>query len=246
MTEARGLTVERSGAIALLTLNRPKAANALDSALHEALVEALQHASIDITVGAIVLSAAGERAFSAGADLREFSDSNADLTKRIRRKLLLRTLLAFVDADKPLVVAIRGKAIGAGAMLAFLGDVVVAGDGARFAFPEISLAMPSPMGISVVVARGGRLAAQRLVQLGEEIDANEAARLGLVDAVITPEGLLDCAIARATLLAAHAGPAYAANKRWMNRLLRSDIENAAAAAEDQQDATRAMGAPDAD
>jgi enoyl-CoA hydratase/carnithine racemase len=228
MSQETILLVEHEADVLRLTLNRPAAANALNSALHDALVAALAEAARNDRVEGVVLTAAGDRAFSAGADLKEFSNLDAGEAMLRRRELLLRTLLALLDFPKPLVCAIQAKAIGAGFMLALAADEVLAIDGASFGFPEIAFGLPSPMGAAMIAARSSRHAVQRLIQGGETIDAAEALALGLVDGIAERNTLAMKARARAS--AVLAGRAYSGNKQWINRDLRCQITEAALAA----------------
>lgn len=208
-----------------LTLDRPAAANALNEALHEALVSALDSAARDGT-RAVLLEAAGGRVFSGGADLREeFEGLSIDQAKRRRRALLLRTLAALAAFPKPLVAFVQGKAVGAGVMLAMLADELVMAPGASLAMPEAAIGMPSPLGLAVIEARGGRACAFRLVQKGEVIGTEEALRLGLVDAVA------EDARPHAARLAAIDPHAFAVNKAWMTTTLRAALPRAAEHAE---------------
>ena len=220
---ANGLRVETRVEVRVLVLDRPQAANALGSTLQHALTDALAEAAGDSAVAAVLLMAAGDRVFSAGADLKEFSERDAGEARTLRRELLRVTLLALIDFGKPLVAAVRGKAIGAGCMLAFLADEVHAADGATFWLPEIRLGMATPVGASIVAARGGRRAALSMALGGEAIDARAALGAGLIDAAHPAAELQEAALARARALAAHAGAAYAQNKRWINAALRDEI-----------------------
>jgi enoyl-CoA hydratase/carnithine racemase len=210
-----------------LTLDRPQAANALDSALHGALVAALERAGRDPAVRAVLLGAAGGRVFSAGADLREDLGAEAG---QIRRTLLLRSLLALLDCPRPVVTALRGKAVGAGVMLALLADEVVMEEGASFFMPEIGLGMPSPIGATIVAERGGRQAAHALVQAQRRLAAAEALHWRLADAVHADAELDAAAAARAAALGGLDPRAYAINKSWMNAPLREALGRAAACA----------------
>ena len=236
--DAPVLLSERTGEVLILVLNRPRAANALDSSLHEALVAQLEAADADADVRALVLGAVGERSFSAGADLKEFGRLERSEASRRRRALLLRTLIAVMDFGKPLVARVEGKALGAGCMLALLADEIVAGDEAQFGMPEILLGMPSPMGADVIAARAGSRLARRLVQGGQPIGAREAHRQGLIDEVTEAPALYRTSLERARALARLAGSAYAGNKRWMNRTLRASLAAAAAESERLQAAAR--------
>lgn len=215
-----------------LTLSRPRSANALDAATHGALLAELDRASSDSRVGAVVLRAAGERVFCAGADLKEFFDLDPAQAALERRNLLLRSLLALLDFPKPLLASVQAPAIGAGAMLTLACDEIIMADRAWLAFPEVTLRMPSPMGIALVAGRAHRRTAQMLVQHGRRINPSEAESAGLIDEVAAPDVLATRAFARAGECAQRAGHAYAVNKRWMNRELRRNLIDAARFASD--------------
>ena len=221
-----GLASERRGAVLRLVLDRPRSANALDAALQRALVEALGAANADPGIRAVVLAAAGDRVFSAGADLKEFSELDAVEAHALRRECLRATLLALATFDKPLVAVVRGKAIGAGCMLALLADEVHAATQASFSLPEIRIGMATPVGAVIVAARGGRRIAQHMTLTGEPVDAQAALAVGLVDAVHGADRLDEASMARAHALAALAGPSYAQNKHWINSGLCAEIARA--------------------
>ncbi len=224
------LRIERLDAGVLrLTLDRPQAANALSRAMQDALVAALASAATDDSVRAVLLAASGGRVFSAGADLREDLGLPLVEGKALRRALLMRSLFAVLDCPKPLITAVRGKAVGGGAMLALLADEAILATGASIGMPEIALGMPSPIGVSIIAARGGRGAAHRLMQANIPMDAEAALACGLVDAVA--DDVEAHALARAAALGALDPPTFAANKRWLNRALRLSLVEAAAEAE---------------
>jgi enoyl-CoA hydratase/carnithine racemase len=160
------------------------------------------------------------------------------------RVVLVETLLAALDFPKPLVAAIQAKALGAGCMLALVADEVIASDAAEFGLPEIRIGMPTPIGYAVVAPRAGHVAAQRLVQTGEPLDAASALATGLADEIVAPDRLRGRAVERAQALGAVAGPAWRANKAWINRATRAALEAAAAEAERLQEALAAAGKKD--
>lgn len=226
-----GLKTRREGEILVLTLDRPKAANALDEPTHDGIVAGLASAIADPGLRGVVLTAAGEKIFSAGADLKQFADLDPHLAGTRRRATLVRTCLAILDFPKPLVVAVQGKAIGAGFMLAALADEVVAAETAEFRMPEIALDMPSPLGFAILAARAGLPTARRLVQGGAPIDAEGAFILSLIDGIVPMDDLEASALARVGALAAQPAAAYAANKRWINREPRRAVVEATEEAE---------------
>lgn len=211
-----------------LSLDRPKAANALNEALHRELQSALEQAAADPQVKAIVLAAEGEKAFSAGADTREFTDLPKGRAELARRQLLLDTLQRVLDVPKPMLCAIGAPAIGAGAMLALCCDEIVMAESAWLQFPEIGFDLPSPMGLALLAHRGDRAIACELVQHGVRLDAAAALQRGLVDAVVARASLQDAVRTRAQARCAHAGAAYGANKAWLNRRVREELAQAAA------------------
>ncbi len=239
MSAATGLTSALQGEVLCLTLDRPRAANAPDSNLQCALVQALAGASAATAVGAVLLAAAGDRVFSAGADLKEFSELDAGAARSLRRELPRASLLALTGFDKPLVAVVRGKAIGAGCMLAFLADEVHAAVEASFSLPEIRLGSATPVGAAIVAARGGRRAALKMSLSGEPLDAPAACALGLVDALHPADQLIEAGMARARALAQWGGDACAQNKRWINASLCADIARAL----DESARLQATGSP---
>jgi enoyl-CoA hydratase len=213
--------------ICWLTISRPQAANALDAATQDALLAELGRASTDENIAAVVLRAAGERVFCAGADLKEFSELDPTQAALERRDLLLRTLIAMLDFPKPLVAAVHAPAVGAGAMLALACDEIVMADNAWLAFPEIALDLPTPMGAAMIACRTERRNVHMLVQHGHRLSAFDACSAGLIDDVVAPVDLASRCVTLARECAPRAGHAYAVNKRWMNRELRQNLIDAA-------------------
>ncbi len=201
------------GDVLVLTLNRPEKANAMNEAMQNALVEKLLNAGSK----AVVLAAAGERVFSAGADLKEFSELERGTAASKRRELLKRTLSTILDFPRPLVAAVRGKALGAGCFVALLADELVMADSAELGLPEIKHAIPTPVGYAIVAARAGMPVARRMVQDGESIG------VALADFVCDAESVREMALGRARTLAALPGDAYQANKRFINASMKAAL-----------------------
>lgn len=211
-----------------LTIARPQAANALDAATHEALVAAFKDAAQRPEVEAVVLAATGIKAYSAGADLREFAELSAGRAALRRRELLLQTLAALLAFGKPVVACVQAPAIGAGAMLALACDEIVMAEGAWMGFPEAKYGMPSPMGAALLARRANWPVLQRLLQAGERCVASDAWRAGLVDECVAVGALPARSQARASELAAIPSHAYGANKAWLNRGIVREMAEAAA------------------
>jgi enoyl-CoA hydratase/carnithine racemase len=210
-----------------LTLSRPKSANALDQSTHTALVQALERAARNPSVGAVVIAAAGERVFSAGADLKEFTELGQQRGSLKRRGLLLETLDALLDFPKPLLACVQAPAVGAGAMLALACDEIVIAESAWLSFPEVTFDLPSPMGITMLTRRAGQPTIHRIVQTGVRLGARDALAADLVDEVVAADILRATCAARALERATYTGHAYGVNKRWMNRGVRAELARAA-------------------
>lgn len=205
--------------VRVLTLNRPEKANAMNEAMQNALVEHLSGSK------AVVIAAAGAKIFSAGADLKEFSELDRGVAAKKRRELLKRTLNAVLDYPGPLVAAVQGKALGAGAMLALLADELVMADTAELGLPEIRHGIPTPVGYAIVAARGGMSVARRMVQDGESIGP------GLADFVTEFDSVREKSLERARSLAALPADAYRINKKYINAPLKAALAAAFAEAD---------------
>lgn len=208
------------GDVLVLTLNRPEKANAMNEAMHGALVQGLASGA-----GAVVIAGAGSRVFSAGADLKEFAELDRGAAAKKRRELLKRTLNAVLDFPAPLVAAVQGKALGAGAMLALLADELVMADTAELGLPEIRHGLPTPVGYAIVAARASMAVARRMVQDGEPVGP------ALADFVCEADAVQGTALARAATLAALPAGAYRANKAFINAPLKAALAAAFAEAD---------------
>lgn len=211
---------ERDGDVLVLTLNRPEKANAMNEAMQVSLVKHLSEHG-----GAVVLAASGTKIFSAGADLKEFSELDRGIAARRRRALLKHTLEAILEHSGPVVAAVQGKALGAGCMAALLADELLMAEGAELGLPEIRHGIPTPVGYAIVAARAGMPLARRMVQDGEPVGTR------LADFVCSADSLKGHAIARAKTLAALPVPAYQANKKFINAPLKAALQAAFAEAD---------------
>jgi len=217
----------RAGAVLTLTLNRPGARNALNLALIEALNDALDGADADGGIAAVVL-AGNDKAFCAGADLKEFAGAGADAALQRRRSDGMARLFARPEKmATPVIAAIDGFALGGGCALALGCDMAVASPAARFGYPEIRVGMVPVGVVPALVRRVGRAAAFDLVATGRAVGADEALRLGIVQRLAGPDGAVAEAVAIAGTLAEHGAGAVATAKRLVRDLA------AAATAEDE-------------
>jgi enoyl-CoA hydratase len=211
MTDApfETLIVETRGAVGLVTLNRPKALNALNAAMIRELGEALAALEADAEIGAVVI-AGSDKAFAAGADIREMADKSfadvylADLGGGWRR---------VVECRKPRIAVVSGYALGGGAELAQMCDIVFASETAKFGQPEITLGIIPGFGGTQRLTRAvGKAKAMDLILTGRMMDAEEAERSGLVSRVVPGERLLDEALEAAAKIAAFSRAAVLAAK----------------------------------
>jgi enoyl-CoA hydratase len=223
--ESRLVLVERlAGSVAKLTLNNPPL-NLVTLEMTEQLIEALEELEADEAVRALVVTGAGEKAFCAGSDVKEF----ADVRDRVVEKKLARENEAFgkfESLSKPVIVAIEGLAYGGGCEISMACDLRITGQGAKFALPEVRLGVvPGSGGLFRLPELVGPARAMELMYLGEPIDAREAARLGLVNEVV-PEGeALSRALDVARSISRQPREAVAAIKRGVRESLHSSRED---------------------
>ena len=182
--------VERDGRLAHLILNRPEVLNAIDNTLGSALSEAADRLSADESVWAIIFRGAGDRAFSAGADLkarRGFTPEDC-----AKQRALFREMFAKLrHVPQPMIAAVHGFALGGGTELAMLADFVVASDDAVFGLTEVSLGIiPGGGGTQNLPRMIGRNRAKELIFSARRIPASEALELGLVNHVVPRAELL--------------------------------------------------------
>jgi enoyl-CoA hydratase/carnithine racemase len=188
------LTVEVSDRIAVVTLSRPAVHNALNDRLIAELREVLAGLVEDDTVGALVFTGAGTRAFAAGADIGEVSRYTAHTALD---SSMQRAFDAIEDFPKPTIAAVNGLALGGGCELAMACDIRIAATGARFGLPETALGvLPGAGGTQRLARLVGPGRAVELILTGRQVDATEAREIGLVTAVVPPGELT--AAARAT------------------------------------------------
>jgi enoyl-CoA hydratase len=214
------LLYDRRDGIAWVTLNRPHVLNAIDLALRDDLWALLDVLGLDPDVRAVVFTGAGERAFSAGADLRDFgtAPSVAEARRARHERDLWARLIAF---EKPLIAAIHGYALGAGCELALACDLRLAAEDVRIGLPETGLGyIPAAGGTQTLSRLIGPGRALDLILSGELLTADQALDYGLVHRVLPHEQLLPAAEYLARRLA--AAPAEAL--RLTKRLVREGLD----------------------
>jgi enoyl-CoA hydratase/carnithine racemase len=222
---ADGLRLARHAATALLTLDRPARLNALDPALIAALQAALDAIEQDPATRAVILTGAGERAFSAGADIHAFAPIIAGGGAMAGFVRPGQALTARIEAfPKPVICAVNGLAYGGGCEMVEAAPLALAAAHATFAKPEIRLGFPPPFGGTQRLARlVGRKRALAMILTAEPIAAHEALAIGLVNRVVPPAGLLDAAMALGARIAAQPACAVAASLAAVTRGLNLPI-----------------------
>ena len=214
------LIVEQRGAVALVTLNRPHALNALNKILLDELLEALARLGDDDSIDVVVLTG-NEKAFAAGADIKEMKDFSymdaylGDHTSGWDKVATFR---------KPLIAAVSGFALGGGCEVALMCDFIIAADNAKFGQPEITLGIIPGMGGTQRLTRVvGKAKAMDMVLTGRLIDAAEAERIGMVARVVAADKLLDEAMAAAEKIASLSRPAVMMAKESVNRAFETTL-----------------------
>jgi len=209
------IIVETRDHVALIRLNRPKALNALNSALMRELGEALARADADEDVGAIVITGS-EKAFAAGADIKEMRPKS--FVDVYREDFITSEWEAVTRVRKPVIAAVAGYALGGGCELAMMCDFILAADTAKFGQPEINLGvMPGAGGTQRLTRFVGKSTAMEMNLTGRFMDAAEAERKGLVSRIVPADELIDEAIATAAKIADKSPLAVMATKEAVNR-----------------------------
>jgi enoyl-CoA hydratase len=215
---------EQRGAVTLLTINRPKALNALNSQVCAELVQAFAVFEADDTQGCAVLTGSGEKAFAAGADIKEMADKPA-------AEFFLEDFFADWQAKivkptrKPWIAAVNGFALGGGCELAMMADFILASDTAKFGQPEIKLGVAPGMGGSQRLTRAvGKAKAMELCLTGRMMGAEEAERSGLVARIVPLADLVEDALATAATIAAMPRLAAMANKEMVHAAFETTLD----------------------
>jgi enoyl-CoA hydratase/carnithine racemase len=221
------LTEALQGCALVLTLNRPESRNALSTELVQALLEAVAQSRQRKDVRALVIIGAGDKAFSAGTDLKE-RRTLSQAQKAAQSRSLLTLSEAIWDHPKPVIAAVGGYCLGGGAELAMACDLRIAADDVVFGFPEMTLGVYPGSGGPVTLSRlVGATRAKDLLFTARRFGALEAQAMGLVERVVPRAGLLDAAVAWATEMEATSPLALAALKKSINEGMSLSLRDAA-------------------
>jgi len=218
---------EKQGQLAILTFNRPEALNALNTQVNLKLIELLDQAEADHEVRVIILKGSGEKAFVAGADIKEMMSMSAMQAREhaLRAKKVTDRIW---NLKKPVIAAIQGFCLGGGLEYALACDLRIAADNARFGLPEINLGiLPGGAGTQRLPRLIGLTKAKELCLTGAMIDARQALDLGLVNAVHPAPVLIEETSSLARKIASKSPHAVSLIKAAMNKGTEMDLESAA-------------------
>jgi len=216
------IQLEKKDKVAVITLNRPKALNALCEQLLKEVSSALKTLDQDKDIGCVVITGS-KKAFAAGADIKEMAPKTyMDVYKG---QLFNEVTEAFRNFKKPTIAAVNGYALGGGCELAMLCDMIIAGENAKFGQPEILLGtIPGIGGTQRLTRAIGKSKAMEMILTGNQIDAKTAETAGLVTRVVQEDKLVDSALETANKIASFSKPVVALAKECVNRAFESSLE----------------------
>ena len=215
------ILLEKADNIARITLNRPRAMNAMSRKMLKEVQQAVTDIKNDPKVKVVILSAAGDRAFCAGTDMKEMSQTPGD-----NGMLLHETLTSIRNLPKPVVCAVKGYCLGSGLDLMLSSDLAIAGENALFGMPEINVGVVSNVEAAIMSRAMSIFRAKEMCLLGDHFDAQKAERCGLVNEVV-PLARLEARVNElANKLASKDATALAVQKDVINKWLTTDLETA--------------------
>lgn len=220
------ILTEMRDRVGLITLNRPQAMNALNNRLMRELMYALEAFDKTDEVGAIVITG-NEKAFAAGADIKEMADQSAQQMMDRDHVAVFGRIRAI---QKPVIAVVSGWALGGGCELALSCDMIVASESAKFGQPEITIGViPGAGGTQRLTRALGKAIAMEMILNNRTLSAQEACQFGLVNRVVPVEGYLDEALKLAEEIAARAPRAARAAKKMINQAFEQSLSDGLAA-----------------
>lgn len=218
------IELEKRGAVAVMTFNRPEKLNAMTSEMRQQMEQRLIEVRDAPGIRALVMTGAG-KAFCTGGDIRTFA-SSTPAAMRDRIKQQHRVTLSLYHLEKPVIVAVNGAAFGSGFNLALLGDIILASDTAKFcqSYSKVAI-VPDGGGLYLLSRIVGAQKAKELVLLAEVLNAKQAKELGIVREVYPAEQLMAEAMKLAESLAAGPTRAFGLDKSLLNRGWAMDLES---------------------
>lgn len=217
---------EREDSLAVITINRARELNALNSETLSELNEVLDMVYKTEDIYAVIITGTGEKAFAAGADISEMKNMNVLEARKF--SMLGSSIFRKIEhLDRPVIAALNGFTLGGGCELALACDIRIASSRAKFGQPEVGLGITPGFGGTQRLSRlVGMGIAKELIFTGKIIDVNEALRIGLVNKIVEPEKLLAEAKALAKAISANAPIAVRLSKTAINRGAQTDIDTA--------------------
>ncbi|GLI25130.1 enoyl-CoA hydratase [Xanthobacter flavus] len=210
------------GAVGIITLNRPEALNALNSRITAELSQAAAAFDADPAIGAIVVTGS-ERAFAAGADIKEIKDKT--FAEVYEEQLITATWEGLSRVRKPTIAAVSGHAIGGGCEVALMCDIIVASETARFALPETTIGIiPGAGGTQRLTRIVGKAVAMDMILTGRALSAQEALAMGLVSRVVPAGTHVAEAVAIAARISASSGPVVRLAKEAVNQAYETHLQ----------------------
>ncbi|MGD0779485.1 MAG: enoyl-CoA hydratase-related protein [Dehalococcoidales bacterium] len=219
------LLYKKKDGIGIVTLNRPEALNALNSAVYTELYDVFEAMENDDEVRAVILTGSGEKAFAAGSDVVEMQNMDTIAAQKFMATIRKASDRIY-SLSKPTIAAINGYALGGGCELSMCCDLRICSEKARFGQPEINLGLiPGASGTQRLPRLIGVAKAKEMIFLGDMIDATTALNLGLVNKVVPPDKLMEEAMSWAAKLAGKSGPVLAMAKLAINTGIDTDIDS---------------------
>lgn len=208
------ILTEKRGKVGVITLNRPKALNALCDGLIGELTTQLDEWDSDPETGCIVITGS-ERAFAAGADIKEMASKT--YMQAYKTNMLAAWNDRITQVKTPIIAAVNGFALGGGCELAMMCDIIYAGEKAKFGQPEVKIGtIPGCGGTQRLTRFVGKSKAMEMILTGDMVGAEEAEKMGLVAKVVAPEALVDHAVAQADKIASLSAPIIMMAKDCVN------------------------------
>ncbi|WP_219413509.1 enoyl-CoA hydratase/isomerase family protein [Pseudonocardia nigra] len=211
------IRVETDGGVAVVTIDAPEKLNAMGRTFWPELRAALARLEADGSTRAVIITGAGEKAFSAGGDITSFAALSDVAAKREFQQDCMRTFAAVEESSLPVLAAVQGYAMGGGCELALACDVVLAADTAVFGMPEAAVGLVPGFGVLRAPSVIGRQWTKLMMFAGERVDAQTAREIGLVQKVVPAAELMASARKLAERIAAAAPLAIATGKQLVNR-----------------------------
>jgi enoyl-CoA hydratase len=219
------ILLEKDGAVATITLNRPQARNAMTWQLLEEVEKALSTVAVDDEVIVVVITGAGEKAFCAGIDISEVKDHDMLASRAIGRRIH-ETDRAVRMLAKPVIAKVRGACLGAGLELAVSCDMVIATEDSSFGFPHMNIGIPSIVEAAILPQAIGIMRTRELCYTAEFWDGRKAVQVGLVNRAV-PADQLDAEVsALAAKLAGWSPLAMSVQKEIINKWMDTDLQSA--------------------